>query len=197
MSGDWVHVGRVWSNGEPLLVADGLAAADWRGQDEGEFARVVVHPEGLGDFRLAAGAGLLLNDAVVRDDSWIEVFQRVDGAFALVQAAGEDYAAMVRAALAVEEDDETGGLLEAPSGSVTVMSSACDGGGHDAQRLVPAQPGPDPQEHSWPDEHSEAGLSLPVRSGRFEVSGTWFTELGEGCYARWCFVPSGEEATPQ
>jgi hypothetical protein len=186
----WIHVGRVWSDGGPTLVVDSLDAPEWRGSDEAEFDRVIAHPEGVGAFAVGTGAGVLIGDAVVRDDSWIEVFVAPDGGFAAVQAAGDDYAATLRAALAVPQDDEAGGLLLIPSGTAVVMSAAGDGSGDHAQPLVPGRPGPDPRHHPWPDASAQKGLSLEIPRGSYAVSGTWYTELGDGCYARWRFLPT-------
>jgi len=172
-----------------MLVADSLVAAGWHGYDETEYERVIDRPQGVDAFAVGAGAGVLIGDGVVRDDSWIEVFASSDGGFAAVQAAGADYAATLRAALAVAQDYETGPTLLAPSGTVVVISSASDGSGDDAQPLAPARPGPDPRDHPWPDAGAEYGLSIEVPAGSYAVSGTWYTELADGCYARWRFLP--------
>ena len=62
-----------------MLVADSHVAAGWRGSDDTEYDRVITHPEGLSAFEVGAGAGALIGDGVVRDDSWIEVFAAPEG----------------------------------------------------------------------------------------------------------------------
>jgi hypothetical protein len=172
-----------------MLVADSLVAAGWRGSDDTEYDRVITHPEGLSAFEVGAGVGVLIGDGVVRDDSWIEVFAAPEGGFAAVQAGGVDYAATLRAGLAVPGDDETGPPLLIPCSTVVVMSSAGDGGGDYAQPLAVARPDPDPRNHSWPAATAQNGLSLDLPRGAYAVSGTWYTELGDSCYARWRFLP--------
>ncbi|WP_301548194.1 hypothetical protein [Micromonospora sp. C95] len=76
MRDEWIHVGRLWTNGEQFLAIDSAGRGDWRGDSEEEFDRTLeLTPEETG---LSVGmrmAVLVGGDGVVRDDSWIEVFR--------------------------------------------------------------------------------------------------------------------------
>ncbi|HEX6526135.1 MAG TPA: hypothetical protein VF070_39910 [Streptosporangiaceae bacterium] len=82
---------------------------------------------------IPAGAGRALvvgADGVVRDDSWIEVFQAASGAVALVQASGPDYPGALAAALDYPDaEDDDGDTLKVSSGELAIFSAAQDGAG--------------------------------------------------------------------
>jgi hypothetical protein len=82
-----MHVGRLWTNGEPFLAVDATLRDAWQGFSGDQFSQVV----GLGpeDTSIAVGNGraaVVGADAVVRDDIWMEVFEAASGR--AVQGAG-------------------------------------------------------------------------------------------------------------
>ena len=88
----WTHIGRLWSNGEPFLAIDARLRGAWLGYSNDDFDRIVdlgAEPTGLPVGTV--DAALIGGDGVVRDDSWIEVFESGHGAIAAVQASGEHY----------------------------------------------------------------------------------------------------------
>ncbi len=98
----WVHVGRLWTNGEPFLAMDAALRQQWRGgSDEDLFEdRIVGLGPEVSSIRVGTATALFVGgDGVVRDDSWMEVLEADDGALAIVQAAGLDYRHVVAQAL--------------------------------------------------------------------------------------------------
>jgi hypothetical protein len=91
VQGLWVHVGRLWTNGEPFLAVDAVLRDAWHGSSDDEFDQIVeIDPQ---DTSIPVGAGRAVvvgGDGVVRDDSWIEVFAATSGLVAFVQASGPD-----------------------------------------------------------------------------------------------------------
>lgn len=98
MRDEWIHVGRLWTNGEQFLAIDSAGRGDWRGDSDEEFDRTLeLTPEETG---LSVGmrmAVLVGGDGVVRDDNWIGVFQSESGALAFVQASGAPAENLIRA----------------------------------------------------------------------------------------------------
>lgn len=193
MCGSWVHVGRLWTNGEPFLAIDATRRSDWRGYGDDDFERVVdLAPE---DSSISVGAGsaaLVGGDGVVRDDSWIEVFQSEDGALAFVQASGPDYPGVLAAALKYPdaEDDEGDDLL-VDGGELAVFSAAVDGAGEHSTRLSPAQPGPVPIVHGPPSREPDPGMLIQTADSVYRFKIRWYTELDdESCFARWLLIPA-------
>ena len=105
----WTHVGRLWTNGGPFLALDATLRDTWLGFSQDQYSQVA----GLGpqDASITVGTGraaVVGADAVVRDDSWMEVFEAAGGQLAIVQAAGLDYPdALARALQYPDADDET------------------------------------------------------------------------------------------
>jgi hypothetical protein len=88
----WVHVGRLWTNGDPFLAVDAALRHAWHGYSNDDYDQVI--PLGWQDTSVRVGVGravLVGADGVVRDDSWIEVFATDTGLVAIVQASGPDY----------------------------------------------------------------------------------------------------------
>jgi hypothetical protein len=186
----WVHIGRLWTNGEPFLAIDLARRGEWRGFSDDDFDRVV------GRTSVSVGpttAVLVGADGVVRDDSWIEVYRSEDGTLAFVQASGPDYPGLLAAALRYPsgEDDE-GADLVLEGGELAVFSAAMDGAGDHSDPLVPPRPGPAPAEHGRPPQGSDPGLRIETggtRVYRFKIR--WYTEYGdESCFARWLLIPA-------
>jgi hypothetical protein len=126
-----MHVGRLWTNGEPLLAVDAALRDAWQGFSNDQFRQVVeLGPQ---DTSVPVGSGRAVAvgaDGVVRDDSWMEVFVAASGLVAIVQAAGPDYPDLLAKALEYPDaDDQDGGTLEVSSGEVVIFSAAADGAG--------------------------------------------------------------------
>src|SRR5689334_12171310 len=109
----WVHIGRLWTNGDPFLAVDAAFRSAWRGFSEEQYDEIVHLGPQHTSVAVGAGRAVLVGaDGVVGDDSWMEVFEAEDGALAVVQAAGLDYRQVVASALAYPDtDDDEGDLL--------------------------------------------------------------------------------------
>jgi hypothetical protein len=193
MRDPWVHVGRLWTNGEPFLAVDAALRSAWHGFSGGDYDQVVTL--GWQDTSVPVGNGraaLVGADGVVRDDSWIEVFQASQGVVALVQAAGPDYPGALAGALGYPvADDQDGDPLMAGSGQLAIFSAALDGAGPQSGPWVTAQPGPVPPVHGPPSREPDPGLLIPVTHARYDVKIRWYTSLDEGtCFARWLLIPA-------
>lgn len=186
----WVHVGRLWTNGEPFLAVDAALRQGWRGgSDEDLYEDRIV---GLGpdvtSIPVGNGAAVLVGgDGVVRDDSWMEVLEANDGARAIVQAAGCDYRRAVAQALNYPDGgDIDGGTLRVDSGKLAIFSAAADG----ADPLLPASPGPVPAVHGRPTGAADPGLLIATSHRMYRLAVRWYTELpDDGCFARWLLCP--------
>jgi hypothetical protein len=95
----------------PRFVTHGNASATTSSARSPSSARRTSITVGTGR---AAVAGA---DGVVRDDSWMEVFEAASGRVAIVQASGPDHPdALTRALEYPDADDEDGGTLNVSSG---------------------------------------------------------------------------------
>ncbi|WP_449062846.1 hypothetical protein [Planomonospora algeriensis] len=108
-----MHTGRLWTNGDPFLAVDASLRGAWRGFSDNQYDDIVdLGPE---DTNIQVGVGwaaLVGADGVVRDDSWMEVFQAEDGGIAVVQASGPDYPHVLAEALRYPDTaDEDGAPL--------------------------------------------------------------------------------------
>jgi hypothetical protein len=188
----WLHVGRLWTNGEPFLALDAALRDAWHGFSDDEFDQVVGL--GLQETSITVGAGravLVGGDGVVRDDSWIEVFEAASGRVALVQASGPDYPAVLAGALGYPDgEDEDGDTLRVSSGEMAIFSAACDGAGPHSTPLVSAQPGPVPPVHGPPSRGVDPGLLLSTAHTAYNLKVRWYTELDQhNHFARWLLIP--------
>ena len=171
----WTHVGRLWTNGGPFLAIDATLRDAWLGFSQDQYSRVV----GLGpqDASITVGTGraaVVGADAVVRDDSWMEIFEAADGQVAIVQAAGPDYPdALARALEYPNADDEDGGTLNVPSGELAIFDAAADGAGPYSMPLLTAWPGTVPPVHGPPSDKADTGLLFP--SARYYSPGLLLT----------------------
>jgi hypothetical protein len=96
----WIHVGRLWTHGEPFLAADASLRDAWQGFSNDQFGQVVRL--GLRGTSIPVGAGravVVVADGVVRDDSRIWVFEAASGLVVIVQAVGPDYPDVLARAL--------------------------------------------------------------------------------------------------
>ena len=76
----WMHVGRLWTSGDPFLAVDATLRDAWQGFSNDQFSQVVeLGPQ---DTSITVGTGraaVVGADGVVRDDSWMEVFEVASG----------------------------------------------------------------------------------------------------------------------
>ena len=75
MSERWSHIGRLWTNGDPFLAVDSALRGAWHAFSGPVRQIVHLFPQDTG---IAVGAGraaVVGADGVVRDDSWMEVFE--------------------------------------------------------------------------------------------------------------------------
>jgi hypothetical protein len=121
--GDAVYVGAVWTNGEPILVADAADAEAWRGSQR--LDDVLASLEGR-DTAPIDGAGYALG--LELDEGTLDVFRLDDGRvlmIGLLHGGGDDdRPAFVASALAAERKPV--GALDIRTGHVAVLSSAAD-----------------------------------------------------------------------
>ncbi|WP_211267076.1 hypothetical protein [Nonomuraea candida] len=191
-----MHAGRLWTNGDPFLVVDAALRGAWRGFSDSRYDDIVdLGPETTGIPVGAGRAALVGTDGVVRDDSWLEVFEGEDGGIAVVQASGPDYPRVLTEALRhPTTDDDDGDPLVVHSGELALFSAACDGTGPHSQPLVPARPGPLPPVHGRPPHGGDPGLLMTTAHTMFAFKVRWFTQLDEeNCFARWLLTPASPE----
>jgi hypothetical protein len=186
----WTHVGRCWTNGEPFLVLDADLLPHWRGTSGNAYEALVpdlayeLTAVPLGD----GSAGLVLTDPEVGDEGWLEVFRAADGAVAIVQATGRDYAAVLAAALTHPADaDDRGEPVEVPSGRLALISAALDGTGPDGASLSVEAPAPLPTSIDYDARTDDEGAPLlEVGPRTYQFSVCWMVEVDrEGAFARW------------
>jgi hypothetical protein len=130
--------------------------------------------------------------AVVRDDSWIEVFATDTGLVAIVQASGPDYPDVLAKALGYPvTDDQDGDALKVGSGELAIFSAAIDGTGPYSGPFVNARPGPMPPGHGLPSCEVDPGLLISVRHTEYKLKVRWYTRLDDdNCFARWLLIPA-------
>jgi hypothetical protein len=194
MRHQWTHVGRLWTDGGPFLAVDAALRGAWHGFSSDDYDQVVAL--GWQDTSLCVGTGravLVGGDAVVCDDSWVEVFEAETGAVAIVQASGWDYPDVLARALGYPvAEDQDGDALTVGSGELAVFNSALDGAGPYSGPLVSARPGPVPPVHGPPPsrELMDPVLLISTSHTRYELKVRWYTKLGEdNCFARWLLIP--------
>lgn len=189
----WVHVGRLWTNGDPFLAVDAALRHAWHGYSNDDYDQVI--PLGWQDTSVPVGVGravLVGADGVVRDDSWIEVFATDTGLVAIVQASGPDYPDVLAKALGYPvTDDQDGDALKVGSGELAIFSAAIDGTGPYSGPFVNARPGPMPPGHGSPSREVDPGLLISVRHTEYKLKVRWYTRLDEdNCFARWLLIPA-------
>jgi hypothetical protein len=192
MRDPWVHVGRLWTNGEPFLAVDAALRGAWHGYSNDDYDQVTTL--GWQDTSVPVGAGravLVGADGVVRDDSWIEVFESEAGLVAIMQASGPDYPDVLAWALGYPEtDDQDGDMLKVGSAELAIFSAATDGTGPYPAPLANARPGPVPPVHGPPSSQADPGLLIPAPHAGYKLKVRWYTKLDEdNCFARWLLIP--------
>ena len=127
----WIYVGRLWTNGDLFLAVDAELRGAWHGFNDDEYQQIIPLGWQVTSIPVGTGRALLVGaDGVVRDDSWMEVFQSQAGGVAIVQASGPDYREALARALAYQiADDQDGDELEISSGEIAIFSAADDGTG--------------------------------------------------------------------
>lgn len=188
----WIHVGRLWTNGEPFLAVDAALRGAWQGFSNDEFGQVVGRGPQHSSVPVGAGRAVVVGgDGVVRDDSWIEVFEAASGLVAIVQASGPGYPDVLARALDYPDvEDEDGDMLRVSSGEFAIFSAAVDGAGPHSVPLLTAEPGPVPPVHGPPSREVDPGLLFSTKHTAYELKIRWYTELGEdSCFARWLLIP--------
>ena len=189
----WVHVGRLWTNGDPFLAVDAALRHAWHGYSNDDYDQVI--PLGWQDTSVPVGVGravLVGADGVVRDDSWIEVFATDTGLVAIVQASGPDYPDVLAKALGYPvTDDQDGDALKVGSGELAIFSAAIDVTGPYSGPFVNAGPGPVPPGHGPPSREVDPGLLISVRHTEYKLKVRWYARLDEdNCFARWLLIPA-------
>ncbi|RBY87628.1 hypothetical protein [Blastococcus sp. TF02A-30] len=191
----WTHVGRCWTNGEPFLALDADLLPDWSGETEGHYEQLV--PDlGYEVTSVPVGAGraaLLLTDAEVGDEGWLEIYRADDGAVAVLQVNAGDYPAALQAALAHPDDaGDPGDHVAVPSGRLAFISAALDGAGVQAAPLVPEAPRATPTSDAYDERQDDAGGPLLRATAHgFRIWVQWRTELaGDALFARWLLAPA-------
>jgi hypothetical protein len=166
MHDPWIHVGRLWTNGEPFLAVDAALRHAWRGFSNDEFDQVVELGPQDTSIRVGAGRAVVIGaDAVVRDDSWIEVFEAASGLVAIVQASGPDYPDVLARALDYPDvDDQDGDTLMVGSGKLAIFSAAVDGTGPYSMPLLATRPGPVPPVHGPPSREADRACCSQPRA---------------------------------
>jgi hypothetical protein len=194
MPDPWVHIARLWTNGDPFLAVDATLRSAWRGFSNDDYDQVVALSPGEDtSVPVGAGRGLLVGaDGVVRDDSWMEVFTAPPGLIAVVQASGLDYPDILARALAYPvDDDQDGDVLTVDSGLLAIFSAAVDGTGRYSCPWISPRPGPVPDVHGRSTSGADPGLLIPVPHTRYRFKIRWYTRLDEdNCFARWLLLPA-------
>ena len=193
MGNGWANIGRLWTNGEPYLAMDSRIRHRWLGFSQDEyFDRITeLGPDETGILVGEQMAAVVGADGVVRDDSWMEVFESSDGAVVIIQASGEDYLHTLAAGLRYTEDPaDPCTLIHVNSGELAIFSAACDGAGEHSMTLLPARPGDAPTEHGAPSREPDTGLLVTARGTTYRVTARSYTELDDSnCFARWLLTP--------
>lgn len=198
----WTHVGRCWSNGEPFLVLDADLLPDWSGETGGHYERLVPDLDyALTSIPVGAGrAAVVLTDAEIGDEGWLEIFRSDDGSVAVLQVLADDYPAALTAALAhPEAAADPGDHVAVPSGRLAFISAALDGAGVQAAPLAPESRRPLPASGDYDERQDDSGGPLLRATAHgFRLWVTWMTALGEDAsFARWFFTPMpGDVSSP-
>jgi hypothetical protein len=197
MRDPWVHVGRLWTNGETFLAVDAALRGAWHGASNEDFEEVILDAIEQQDTSIPVGTGRALlvgADGAVNDDSWMEIFATETGIVAIVQASGPDYPeALARALGYPNADDLDGDTLKAPSGEIAIFSAALDGTGPDSGPWASARSGPVPPVYlPYAYGHpTPPSILLPAPHAEYKLKIRWCTSLYEDTrFARWLLIPT-------
>jgi len=202
MRDPWVHVGRLWTDGQTFLAIDAALRGAWQGASNDDFEKVIIDQVialGRQDTSIPVGTGravLVGADGAVRDDSWMEVFESETGIVAIVQASGlPDYPEVLARALGYPDtDDLDGDTLKVASGEIAIFDAGLDGTGPDSGTFASARPGPVPPVYrplAYGQPRPPDGLLMPAPHAEYKLKIRWKTWLDEhNCFARWLLIPS-------
>ena len=193
MPDPWVHIARLWTNGDPFLAVDAALRSAWCGFSNDDYDQVVaLSSEEETSVPVGSGRALVIGaDGVVRDDSWMEVFTTASGLVAVVQASGPDYPGILARALAYPvEDDQDGDEITVDSGQLAIFSAATDGTGRYSGPWISPRPGPVPDVHGRPASGLDPGLLIAAPHTRYSLKVRWYTRLDDDCFARWLLNPA-------
>jgi len=194
VSEPWIHIGRVWTNGEPLLAMDSGLVDAWD-SDERFDELVDLGSEAT---RIPVGGGFagIIGDGSVNDEGWIEVFQSGRDRLAVLHVSGQPYDHALKDALAYPTDaDAHGGTLTLPGGELALFSSALDEVRDNSVPLVRASPGPTPRAYrpasmSTPRAEVVTGLLVALPAGAYRLQVRWRTGVADDAvFARWLLSP--------
>jgi hypothetical protein len=197
----WVHIGRLWSDGQSFMAVDAALRGAWHGFSNEDFETVIIDQviaPGRQDASFPVGTGravLVGGDGAVRDDSWTEVFESETGIVAIVQASDlPSYPEVLARALAYPDaDDLDGDTLTVTSGEIAIFSPGYDGTGPYSGTFASARPGPVPPVYRLPSygqPHDPDGLLIPAPHPEYKRKIRWYTRLDEdNCFARWLLIP--------
>ena len=183
-----MHVGSLWTNGEPYLAMDSVLLPQWRGWSDDSYNTLIVplsqehNTIVIGD-RAVAVVGA---DSEVVDEGWLDVFCSGDDQVTLVQCGGG--ARLLEALTYPEDGDLDGGTVEVTKGYLALLNAAIDGTGQYSGELVEAQPGPVPDTRALVrgDEPDPGGLLLQARPGVYRLRVRSMSHLADGSsFARW------------
>lgn len=191
MGDSWVHVGRVWTHGGPLLAVDAALLGSWHGLTGDDYDQITTLGWQVTSIPVGTGRAVLVGDGAVRDDGWTEIFQTPAGAVAMVQADGPGYQDVLARALKYpDEEDGNDDDLTVRSHRLAIFNAASDGGGPYAVPLADARPGVAPHLHGPYSSKAESGLAVPAPCPSCTLRICRHTRLGDGSrFARWMLLP--------
>ena len=129
----------------------------------------------------AGRAAVVLTDAEVTNEGWLEVCKRADDdAVAVLQVSAGDYPAAVAAALAQPRTPRNRATTYGPQRTLAFISAALDGAGVEAAPLRPESPGPLPASGDFDERLAGAGAPLLRATAHgYRIWVQWMTELDE------------------
>ena len=160
--GDAVFVGSVWTNGDPILVADAEDAARWRGSERYDDLLERIHNRRK--LSIAVGDGRAFVLELEFDDSTVDVFRHADGrllVLGIVFADGDHWNVLVGAALEDDGEEEIG-AIEVRSGRLALLAAAGDWA---ELTQVDAEPRAAPKQR----EAQNDALLVSLSSGRYSI----------------------------
>jgi hypothetical protein len=187
-----IHIGRIWSNGEPLLAMDASLLAAWRSSED-QLVPIMSSGWDVTSGRIdGEDIGVVRFDATVNDSGWLELFKYANEQVVIVQAVGTPYRQVLDAALAFQsESDGNGSYVETRSGALVIWSSTLDGASDAASWLQVEEPGVPPEDWSESSTQHKGGLKIRVKSARYRLVARSMTELWEDAsFARWKLAPA-------
>jgi hypothetical protein len=184
----WVHVGRLYTNGDVFLAMDATLRASWRGHTDDAYDEVCDLDDDVISIPVGRGrAALIAIDGRPNDEGWIEVFTSGRDTIAFVFAAGQDYPTTLAAALDRQHQEGWGGdVIALHSGRLAVFSAAFDGVGPCSSEFVPARPAPVPDAAAPMSPDPDPGVVLELEPGDYRFDVEPYVELSDDLrFGRW------------